>query len=153
MAEQFDRLKAYKRFWSSFLLKAEDRTDLFKGLVAKERLYLTVHSEWKDIIFHPVVKSTNAHVELLVGVKDPEEIDQIYAYLNGEKEHIERQFGNTLEWLPRGDRGRRAQVRKSIYTGGWKNDDTWDPLQFEMIDNLVNLHKVTIPIIRKYWQL
>lgn len=151
MAEQFDAKKAYLKFWSSFLLRAESRTNLFKGLKPVRRLYLTVHSDWRDILFHTVIKKFNCHVELLIGVEDKDEIDQIFESLYKAKEQIEIDFGDCLEWRPRGDRDRRAQVRKTIYTGGWGDDSNWSKLQDEMIDTMEKLQQAINPHLRNYW--
>ena len=64
----------------------------------------------------------------------------IFVALAAQKEAIEREFGEALEW-ERLDNKRACRISKRFTTGGLANPDSWPQLQDEMIDAMIKLDK------------
>jgi hypothetical protein len=68
--------------------------------------------------------------------------------LHRQKDTIEQEFGDQLEWLPE-DKAKMCLIRYVLLGGGLRNQDRWEELQDQMIDAMVRLERALRPHIKR----
>ena len=69
---------------------------------------------------------------------------QIFDQLFKNKNVIESSFGSALEWRRLDDK-RASRISKKIFLGGYRDEQKWDEIQSQMIDEMIRLEKALKP--------
>ena len=100
--------------------------------------------------FNYIVLMDWAGVELYIdqdrdtGLKNKAIFDALYS----QKDSIEKDFGDSLEW-DRLDDKRASRIRKRFTNGGLALPDSWPALQNWMIDTMIRFERVIRPRLQK----
>lgn len=137
-----------EQFWIRLLEKARGRTRFSsKGGGRYQNIY--VRAGKPGIIFSFTVTRYSAYAELYIdhdhdtGEKNKAIFDALYA----EKDAIEAEFGEPLDWRRLDDK-RACRILK-LFDGGLRTPDRWDDLQEAMIDAMIRLDAALRPRIAK----
>ena len=149
LAEQNDlRL----RFWTQFLDRAVERTQLFANISPQARgdLSATVRP---GIFYRCLIAQNESRIELYIdsgrgtGSENPgSENNEIFDRLATTRAEIEENFGESLEWHRL--EGRRAcRISRQFVLGGYRDEENWNEIQDAMIDGLIRLDAALRPHI------
>lgn len=139
------------RFWSQLLERAQARTRLFSTISPGNHGWISTGSGMRGLPYNYVIWEHEAGVELYIdrGKERDAENKAIFDALQGSRTDIEKEFGGELEW-ERLDNRRASRIRRSLTSGGWKDDESrWPEIQDAMIDAMIRLEKALAPRIEK----
>lgn len=132
--------RRYKQleFWEQLLEKNQRETALFTNISPSARSYLATGIGKSGIELVYRVKMNSGRVDLYIDVGDKEINKEIYDSLYAEKENIEADFGEKLDWYRRDDK-KASRIGTEYDVGGLVDDSTWNQLQDKMIDAMIRL--------------
>lgn len=135
--ELADRHIHRQNFWAQLLERSKGRTRLFSGRTPSTDHWLQTGSGRSGITFNYISLKDGAGVELNIDVGDQQKNKAIFDELLNQKEAIEEEFGEPLNWRRLEDK-RSSIIAWRVYDSGSLNDpDTWDALQEKLIDTMI----------------
>ena len=100
-------------FWSFFLTKINDYTDIYSGRTRGSEMWLTGTTGVRSVHFNCIITSKFIFIEVYLG-REKEENKKIFDWLYSQKDEIEKSFGHELEWDRLDDKkGSRIKYRLS----------------------------------------
>jgi hypothetical protein len=138
-----------QRFWSELLAKVGTDSP-FASITPSSYHWLGVGSGKSGITFNFTIGKTYAVVELYIDHdKDTGEINkQMFDALYIEREQIEREFGEKLDWR-RLDEKRASRILYLFQDVGLRDENQWSELQDAMIQTMKRLDAALRKRIRK----
>lgn len=136
-------------FWKQLLERAQKKTTLHSNVSPSKGNWITAGAGKSGMGWSYSITMDSAKVELFVdrGADKKEETDAIFENFLADKEAIEKQFGDPLEWDK--EDGRRVCRIKSISKiGGLKDTGLWEKIQDDLIKRMIKLEKALGPIIK-----
>ena len=128
-------------FWGQLLEKAKSTTALHAGRSPTKELWLGAGAGKAGLVYAYLTWLDKAGVELYIDTGDGEENKNIFDMLHSEKDQIEADFGDELDW-DRMEGRRGSRIRKLTGRLGLKaEEDKWPEIQDEMIDAMDRLSK------------
>ena len=134
------------KFWESLLEKNRNQTKLFSNISANHHHYISSGAGKSGVTFIFSIRSDWATVVLYIdhdretGEKNKVIFDALYR----QKDEIEKEFGEPLEWQRLDDK-RSSRIEKRLNEGGLDDPQTWPVLQEKMVDAMVRLDKTLRP--------
>lgn len=142
----------YRRFWTSFLERAQKRLKLFSNISPSDYHWIGASSGVRGLSFNHTVWKRGGGAELYIdrGSNGAEENKRIFDTLQADKEAIERDYGGPLSWQ-RLDTKRacRIQARFEDFPGLQDDPAEWSKTQDTLIDAMTRLEKALAPRIAK----
>lgn len=127
-------------FWSKLLREAKDRTDLHQRISPSKNPFITFGSGRTGLHFGYAARKYDSQVELYIDFGDAERNRLALEYLQADKNQIEEEFGDKLEWQVL-DGSRGCRVRFCV-DGGYLTDQAhWHALHSELISRMISLEK------------
>lgn len=147
--ELADRHYHRKEFWTGLLARSQGRTLLFSNRTPSTDHWLGTGAGKSGIAFNYLILKDGAAIDLSIDVGDQEKNKAIFELLYADKEVIESEFGEPLEWR-RLDNKRASRIVK-VYRGyGSLNEpETWPALQDMLIEKMILLDKALRPRVGK----
>jgi Domain of unknown function (DUF4268) len=141
-----ERYDVRRAFWKGLLDHAKTRTRLHSGITPSKYGWLGTGAGRSGLGFNYVVWEHEAAAELYIdrGKDAAVENKAIFDMLYAQKAAIEAAFGGELEWQ-RLENKRACRVRKTISTGGYKDDDCLGEAHAGMVDAMVSLERALKP--------
>ncbi len=129
-------------FWKKLLEKSRDKTNLFSETKPTKSARLSLETDKNGLIYSYMINQKFGTIELFIDEYKPfDEINKnIYDILLANKDTIEKEFGDSLEWVYLNKR-KAGIISKKYFTSNLKKQSTWDKLQDQMIDNMIKLEK------------
>lgn len=148
--EKAERYKVRKHFWTDLLNKAKETTQLHANISPGEYSWVGTGAGIAGLTFQYTIKKNEGTIELYIdrGQELKKENKAIFDKLYGNKEVIEKEFGDSLEWQRLDDR-RASRIKKTINIGGYSDEEKWPRLQEIMINYMVRFEKEIRPFINK----
>lgn len=141
-------------FWKSLLEKSRHRTSLHSNLSPTIYSWIGTGAGKSGLGYNYAITNKYGSVELYIdrGKGWEDENKQIFDDLYSNKDEIEKDFGDKLEWQRLDDR-RASRIRKVYEYAGLDDKDKWSNLQNDMIDDMIKLEKALHKHIRalKLW--
>jgi hypothetical protein len=128
------------RFWSEFLDKSRAKTRLFVNLKPRYRYWISTSAGKGGFQLITQLNKDSSYIELYIDFADKDKNKAILDKLLDDREAIEREFGDELEW-ERLDNRRASRVIKRFYDGGRETPDKWPEIQEQLIDAMIRLDK------------
>ena len=149
-AEDSSRDKARYEFWSLFLDRSKSKTNMYSNITPRIYSWLGVSTGLRGVGYNCAVGKSSAQAEIYIdrGKDAPEENKQIFAALEKNKEKIEKDFGKNLLWEPLPE-SRACRIKAVIDTGGWKDEEDWERIHNQLIENCINMKKSFDPFIKE----
>ncbi|MFW9972153.1 MAG: DUF4268 domain-containing protein, partial [Candidatus Odinarchaeota archaeon] len=139
-------LKRYK-FWTKFLAKAKEYgLDQFSNKKPTGDSWLNVKWDYKNLYLGCSILLDSSRVQIDIDSEDHEWNKSRFRSLEQYKSRIHESFGGPLLWSFIEDRGAQ-RICKITTDIGLNNDEKWDEIQEEMIDNLIKLESALRPYI------
>lgn len=129
-------------FWESLLQKSKEKTRLFSNISPSTSNWISMGAGKSGVSFSYVILMEGANVVLYIdydqdtGKKNKEIFDELYK----QKDLIEKEFGDALEW-ERHDDKRACRIQKKYSKGGLLNKDQWPKIQDELIEGMIRFYK------------
>ena len=147
--ERVERDAVRRRFWAELLEKAAQKTTIHANAMPSDRYYSTVSSGVPGLYYGYVLLSNGARVELYIYRSGgAEENERIFDLLLAQREAIEADFGEPLEWQ-RNEGGNPCRILKLLDVGSVEDEDRWSEMQDAMIDAMIRLDKALGPRIKE----
>lgn len=146
-----DEERVRTRFWTQFLERARQRTDLFAGRSPGHGRYIDtrVGPPELGLKIGCYLWADNASADFYIyqGPDTYEESVAIFDALHESKAPIEESFGGPLRWERRAG-PQACRIRKEIGLGGYRHpEENWPEIQDAMIDAMIRLEKALGPHI------
>lgn len=109
-------------FWRQLLDRSKDKTDLFANVSPSKENWLSTGAGKTGLLYSYVILMDSARIELYIDTVEKEENKRIFDMPYKEKEQIEADFGEGLEWQRLDDK-RASRIAKTIKGKGLKDVD------------------------------
>jgi len=140
--ELADRHYHRKEFWTGFLERSQARTRLFSGRSPTTDHWLTAATGKSGIGFNCLILKDRAAIDLYIDVGDWEKNKAAFDFLYADRDAIEAEFGDSLDWRRLDDK-RASRVVKVYHGYGSLNEpETWPELQELLIEKIIQFDKV-----------
>lgn len=145
--ELAERHKKRYEFWKKLLDKSKTKTSLHSNISPGYDSWISTGAGKSGLSFNYGITYKNSQIELYIdrgkdsGNQNKEIFDQLYEH----KDEIEKTFGGKLEWQ-RLDNRNASRIRKVFDCAGLNDEEKWDELQNDMIQNMINLERA----LKKY---
>ena len=139
-----------KKFWEQLLKRSKGKTHLFENISPSIDNWISTGAGRTGFYFCYIIYMDKAcvGVEIDFDSGTGEANKAVFDTLHGERERIEAEFGEPLEW-DRKDKVRYSCIRKTFPEAGLRDEDEWDSIQERMTDAMIRLDKVFRPRIAK----
>lgn len=146
LAGREDAERHHKRmaFWTSLLEKIKTRTTLGANKSPTTDHWLSVSTGQSGVNFNYLILKDHAAIDLYIDVGDKDKNKAIFDTLFADRERIETDFGENLSWRRLEDK-RASRVVHEIHSGDLRHEETWAPLQDEMIQRMIRFDQVFRP--------
>ena len=138
-----ERHSLRRRFWTSLLGRANDKTQLHANTSPNQAREIRATAGKRGLTFGYVIQRHTSEIELYIdrGRDADSENEEIFNTLQKSKEEIEKTFGESLEWA-RLKEQRSCRIVKQFSLGGYHDDEKkWGEIQDAMIDAMIRLEK------------
>jgi len=149
--EDSERHRLRLKFWTLLLEKAKQKHNLFNSISPSKDTWIGASAGKGGISYTYWVTKHGVRVELRIdrGKDSEEENLNIFNQLKSQKENIENKFCDTLNW-DESEGNRMCAIRKQLELGGYRNDENeWDKIVENAIDNMTRLEQATKELVRK----
>lgn len=142
--ELAERHKKRLDFWKMLLERSKERTTLFSNVSPNIYSWIGTGAGKSGLNFNYVITNKYGQVELYIdrGKGSEEENKKIFEQLYEKKDEIEKSFpfGEQLNWQRLDDR-RASRICKTFEYAGLNDKESWEKLQDDMIDSMIEFHK------------
>jgi len=147
--EWADRENKRYDFWSKLLEKAKQQTSLHSNISPSRDSWIGASSGISGLTYQYFLRKDEVAVGLYIDRgSDSEDLNKkIFDSLLMNKERIEEEFGEQLEWFQL-EGTRHCRITKTFTEGGWMDDDNWDEIQDWMITAMIRLEQVLRPFLK-----
>ncbi|MCX7001435.1 MAG: DUF4268 domain-containing protein [Candidatus Sumerlaeota bacterium] len=135
-----------REFWESLLQKSKEKTKLFSNISPSTSNWIGMGAGKSGVSFSYMILMDWAGIELYIdydhdtGKKNKEIFDELYK----QKDLIEKEFGDALDW-ERLDDKRACRIQKKYSQGGLLNKEIWPKIQDELLEAMIRFHKAIKP--------
>lgn len=131
-----------KQFWTQLLEYSREKTNLHSNITPGIYGWIGTGAGKTGLSYNYLIRRNKANVELYIDRgKDSEiENEQIFNELIKNKEQIETSFGESLSWEKLEDK-RACRIAKYFDDGGYSNEENWESIISELVDNMIQLEK------------
>ena len=144
-----ERYSLRRRFWTSLLEGAKEKTLLHANTSASQSNYVMTGAGSSGLNFRYVIQQHTSEIDLYIdrGRAADNENEEIFDTLEEAKDKIEEVFGEPLEWQ-RLEGKRACRIGKRFSLGGYRDDEEeWSEIQDAMIDGMIRLEAALRPHI------
>ena len=144
-----ERYSLRRRFWTSLLEGAKEKTLLHANTSASQSNYVMTGAGRSGLNFRYVIQQHTSEIDLYIdrGREADNENEEIFDTLEEAKDKIEEVFGESLEWQ-RLEGKRACRIGKRFSLGGYRDDEEeWSEIQDAMIDGMIRLEAALRPHI------
>ena len=137
--EDSEKEKIKFNFWSSFYEKLKIKSNIYENTAPKGRTYMTVSAGIRGIGLSVAASNKSAQVEIYIdrGKEEGKEVNlKIFKELEKNKEAIEKEIENKLEW-ERLDGSRACRIKIKSNLGGFKDEETWDDIHEFLVNHVI----------------
>lgn len=131
-----------EEFWSRLLNLSKGRTSLGSNRSPTRDYWLSVAAGRSGINYNYLILKNGAGIDLYIDVGDQGKNKAIFDRLFAEKDMIEDEFGETLDWRRLDDKRASRVVKSYEDQGSLMEQDKWNDLQEVMIDAMIRFDKV-----------
>lgn len=148
--EDSHRGKTRYQFWSLFLERAKNKTDMFSNISPRVYSWIGTSTGLRGVGYNCSVTKHAAQAEIYIdrGKDAHEENTDIFNALHQKKDQIEKEFGSKLIWEPIPD-SRSCRIKKVTEAGGWKDEEKWEESHDHLIDFCMRMKKAFEPVINE----
>jgi len=148
-AELARRHKMRLEFWKDLLEKSKSRNiRLFSTISPSKENWISTGAGKTGLGYAYVILMNSARVELYIDTGNKEKNKRIFDQLHNEKEEIEKEFCEELEWQRLNEK-RSSRISKTVVNKGLKDEEDWNEIQDKMIDAMIRLEKALGKRIRR----
>lgn len=138
-----------EEFWTKLLDRSKYRTKLGVNRSPSRDHWLSIATGRSGLTFNYLILKDGAAIDLYIDVGDQDKNKAIFDALLAEKEAIETEFGEPLEWRRLDDKRASRIVRLYKGEGSLTERDRWDGLQDKLIDSMIRFDAAFRKRIRK----
>jgi hypothetical protein len=132
-----------EKFWTQLLDLAKQKTKLHSNISPTQHNWLGTSAGKQGLGYNYVLRKDSAQVELYIdrGKGKDSENKAIFEKIHANKEKIEKDFGEPLEW-ERLEGKRACRISKRINIGGYRDpEENWPNIHEAMVDAMIRLEK------------
>ncbi|GIV15701.1 MAG: hypothetical protein KatS3mg022_1136 [Armatimonadota bacterium] len=139
--EMAERHRLRRTFWEQLLERAKkSKLSLFERISPSIQNWISAGAGKSGIGYAFVIRMEDAQVEVYIDTGEEAANKRIFDALYAQKEMIEQEFGNNLDWQ-RLEGKRACRIRYVIEGGGLQNTERWEQVQDRMIEAMKRLEK------------
>jgi hypothetical protein len=145
--ELAQRHQLRQTFWTQLLAIAKTKCKPFERISPSTENWISAGAGKSGLTYAFVIRMADAHVELYIDTGKEHENKHIFDLLYQNKQQIEENFGDPLEWQ-RLDTKQCCRIRYLLNDHGLLDQDNWPMLQEALITAMVKLMKTFDPEIQ-----
>ena len=130
----------YYEFWKQFSEKAKNQANIFENLGESNRQYIGI-SIGRGLSYAPNMTRKEIRTELYIDTGDKSNNKLIFDKLSQQKDRIEREFGDMLNWQKLPDKN-ASRIRYTIKKLDWRDEKNWEEIHELLIKNTIKLERV-----------
>lgn len=136
-------------FWTQFLEYARGKTNLHASISPSRYHWLGTGAGKRGLSYNYAVWEHETCAELYIdrGKGSDRENKAIFDALAAKKTEIEKDFGGELEWQ-RLDAKRACRIRKTISSGGCKDQEKWPSVNQATVEAMIQLENALKPHVQ-----
>lgn len=139
-----------KEFWTGLIERSKGKTSLFANIKPGYHSYIQSGSGKSGVRFRYLILRNRAEVDVYIDVGEKEKNNAIFDFLHQNKQLIDADFGDALEWRRLDDDRRACRIVKVISgKGGLYDEANWSDLQDVMIESMIKLVKAVRPRVEQ----
>ncbi|MEZ4667860.1 MAG: DUF4268 domain-containing protein [Anaerolineae bacterium] len=131
-----------EQFWTQLLERSKDRTLLTANRSASRDHWLSVAAGRSGVNYNYLILKDGAGIDLYIDVGDHDKNKNIFDRLHEQREAIEAEFGEPLDWRRLDDKRASRIVRSYVGEGSLHEQERWHGLQDLMINAMIRFDKV-----------
>lgn len=124
-----------RKFWIAYLKEINKATSLYQNVSPSKDNWLSAGSGISGVTFNSVVTGDYIRIELSIHGKTQEENKTIFDALENQKDKIQTDFGNPLEWERLTDK-RMSRIKYELTEVSVFNEEDWNKM-FEFMVQFV----------------
>lgn len=136
-------------FWKSLLERSKELTTLGANRSPSRDHWFSIATGRSGINYNYLILRNGAGIDLYIDVEDYDRNKAIFDSLLAEKEAIEAEFGEALDWRRLDDKRASRIVKSYTGKGSLHEQEQWRELQNLMIDAMIRFDKTLRNRIRK----
>ncbi|MDZ4766254.1 MAG: DUF4268 domain-containing protein [Chloroflexota bacterium] len=138
-----ERYQLRLEFWTHFVDRSRSRTKLFLTRRPRKNYYFGVKAG-RGCHYYCYIQQNRAEIDLYIDTGNRDFNKAVFDDLYQQREAIEADFGEALEWR-RLDDQRASRIVKVFHFGGLRQPEMWNELQDAMIDGTIRLERAFRP--------
>jgi hypothetical protein len=139
--EQAERHILRQEFWSQLLEKSQGKTQLASNRSPSRDHWLSVSMGRSGINYNYLILNKEAAIDLYIDVGDHDKNKHIFEMLAQQRDEIEAEFGDKLDWRRLDDRCASRVVKVYRGYGSLREREKWATLQDLLIDAMIRFDK------------
>lgn len=136
-------------FWTQFLERAKERTNLFANRKPKSSNSMGISSGLTGVRINPTANSNDTRTEIYIDNGNYDWNKNLFDYLYQHKSEIETTLGSELEWL-RSENYRASSIELIINRDSIRHEEFWVQTQEALINNTLKILAVFGPLLKNY---
>ncbi len=129
-----------RQFWSCLLQRSQGRTTLGAGLSPTREQWMELSTGRSGVSITYQLLKTGAVIDLYIATPNQETNKHIFDQLYADKEAIEAEIGQALDWRRLDDKT-ASRVRWALPDiGSWRQQNRWDDMQDHMINAMIRFY-------------
>ena len=123
------------RFWSTYLKELSKGSDVYKNISPGNGSWIGTGSGYSGLAYNSVITYSYARIELYISRSSKEENKEIFDFLYGKKDDIEKAFGNVLLW-ERLDSKKACRIKSEMPDVDYTDEGDWEKIIAFFADRL-----------------
>ncbi len=128
------------RFWSLFIEKSKQKTNLYSNISPGRYSWIGTSSGVRGVNINCSVLKSKAQCEIYIDRGKGEDLTnkKLFNELLKDKDEIEKNFGGELIWelLPN---SRASRISAPTNVGGWEDEESWENVHSELIEICIKI--------------
>jgi hypothetical protein len=138
-----------RRFWKELKALAEGKTNLHSNSAPSDGGALITTAGAPGLRYIYVVGQHEGRAEFYINCREASANKKVFDELCLHKDKIEKTFGGPLSW-ERLDNKISSRIAYYVRAGGSRDEESWPPIQAELIEAMVRLEKALAPFVPQF---
>ena len=124
-----------ERFWEELLEESDAEFSLFHSISPKQQHWIGKGAGIGGVVYNYIITNDYGAAELYIDTKSRDKNKEIFDQLIEDRDEIEAEFGDELEWRRLDDK-KASRIRARLTDAGLTDEDAWTDIQTTMVEGM-----------------